>query len=123
MIISLARDAHKKELGTYHELVFQQDELQTAEGTVLATHMHNRWREQGEGETFLRLDIIGPLTVRGGDAQARTLGPYLHFSTVDGVAYVEQRVFAFWDLQHRDWYLVDLGRHCKSLRLCRVATD
>jgi len=120
MIVSLARDAHRKDLGTFHELLFDQDEVRTTDGTVLATHTHNRWREKGEGEPFLRLDIIGPLIVRAGDGEASALGPYLHFSTIDGVAYVEQRVFAFWDLQHRDWYLVDVGRHWKSLTLSRA---
>lgn len=122
MMVSLARDAHKKDLGSFQELLFEQDEVRTPDRTVLATHSHNRWREKGEGETFLRLDIVGPLVVRGGEAEASTLGPYMQFATVDGVAYVEQRVFAFWDLEHRDWYLVDLGRHWKSLRLCRAGT-
>jgi hypothetical protein len=41
----------------------------------------------------------------------RTFWPYLHFSVVDTVLYVDQRVFAFWDRQEDDWYLHDDGRH------------
>ncbi len=119
MILSLKRDVRQKELGTFAELVFDRDEVRTIDATVVAIHAHNRWREDATGETFLRLEIIGPLIIFGGDGEAK-LGPYLHFSCVDGVSYVEQRVFGFWDLQHRDWYIVDLGLHWKSLKLRRA---
>lgn len=123
MIVTLAREAHRTELGTFQELLFAGDELRTTDETVLAIHQHNRWRRAQEGvggETFIRLDIVGPLVVRTGDGAARTLGPYEHFSCVDGVSYVERRVFGFWDLQQRDWYFVDLGVHSKVLRLSRA---
>jgi len=122
MIVSLAREAQQTELGTFEELVFNGEEVRTTDGSVRAVHTHNRWRAGDSGESFLRLDIIGPLVVRGGERDASTLGPYLHFSCVDGVSYVERRVFGFWDLQLRDWYVVDLGRHWKTLRLCRAGT-
>ncbi len=122
MIVTLGREAHQTELGTFHELLFVSDELRTMQGTVLARHQHNRWRPGAGvgGETFVRLDIVGPLDVRGAEGEARTLGPYELFSCVDGVSYVEKRVFGFWDIQQRDWYLVDLGVHWKALRLRRT---
>ena len=120
MILSLAREAHQKELGTFEELLFAKDEVRAPDGRILAVHQHNRWRAGEGGESFVRLDIVGPLVIR--DGEANTLGPYEHFSCVDGVAYVERRVFGFWDLQQRDWYLVDLGVHWKSLSLRRAGT-
>ena len=83
VIVSLAREAHKKELGTFQELLFDQDEVRTVDQAVLATHLHNRWRDETDGEMYLRLDVVGPLVVRGEES---TLGPYMHFATVDGVA-------------------------------------
>ena len=120
MILTLAREAKQIEVGNFHELVFTKDEIQAPDGRVVAAHQHNRWREGQGGEPFVRLDLVGPLTIHCSDGEASRLGPYEHFSCVDGVAYVERRVFGFWDLQQRDWYLVDLGAHCKSLRLRRA---
>jgi hypothetical protein len=35
----------------------------------------------------------------------------------DGVAYVDRRVFAFTDIQQRDWYVHDAGEHWPAMRI------
>lgn len=41
---------------------------------------------------------------QGNGPGSRALGPYNAFHLLDGVAYAEGRVFAFFDKQQQDWY-------------------
>ena len=62
---------------------------------------------------FSRFDIEQSVEVSFASeaAESRTFGPYRHLSGVDGILYAEQRVFAFYDEQRKDWYAFEDGRH------------
>jgi hypothetical protein len=126
LITSLRTDEARLELESVDELLLSADELfaMHRDGrTLIARHRHNRWmKEQGNPEAFVRLQIQGPLVVAS-SSEKRCLGPYLRFAMHDGVLYVEDRVFGFWDVQHRDWYIVDIGAHWKELRISFHPTD
>ena len=117
LLLSLGRETQTIDLGAHEELVFTIDELKPANGRVIARHRHNRWLHDTNSEPYARVDVIGPLNIRAVGKQTRLYGPYAHFSTVDGVAYVDRRVFAFADLQQRDWYVHDAADHWRGLQL------
>lgn len=121
LLASLARDTGKADLGSHETLVLTFDELQLPDGKLLARFRHNRWLHAKGNDPFVRLDIAGPLEIRR-DAQTRPYGPYEDFSTFDGVGYVDRRVFAFADLQHRDWYVHDAAEHWPKLIVVFHAT-
>lgn len=123
LLVSLQRSVEKIELGAFEVLRLVDDDLYEGEGEkrLLARHRHNRWMKADDPEPFVRLEIAGPLLAYG--PADMKLGPYQHFSTFDGVLYVENRVFGFWDAQHKDWYIVDAGEHWKELFISFHTTE
>ena len=114
LLISLRRGNEELQLGAYPAVVLTYDELREADDdSVLVKHRNNRW--YGEGEEYSSLEIIGPLIVRGPDGE--TLGPYANASMFDGVSYVDRRTFAFTDVQQKNWYVHDAGKHWKQLKI------
>jgi hypothetical protein len=86
-----------------------------ADARAVAVHENHLWAT--EAARFSRFDIEQAVaaTFGGDDGGAHRCGPYAHFSCVDGVAYAEQRVFAFYDEQRKDWYSHDNGRHWRRI--------
>jgi hypothetical protein len=80
-------------------------------GPEIASHFSEGWWRV-DGQDYLRLDSDGPVVVLwdGGPAggTAATTG---HFSSVDGIAYIDRRILAFVDLERHDWYLKRQGEH------------
>lgn len=104
---ALVREAHR-------ELTLEDGRL-TADGAELAVHADHIW--VAGATRYSRFDIEQPvdLQLRSNGEKSRQFGPYRHFSCVDGVAYVEQRIFAFYDSENRDWYVFDDGKHWKTV--------
>lgn len=91
---------------------------EASSGAILAHHRDHQW-EIG-GERYFRLDSTSAVKIhfervsrRGAtsDESSRRYGPYQQFSSVDGIAYVDGRVFAFIDGKVGDWFSYDDGRH------------
>ena len=118
LLVSLDRGTSQLELGAHEVLTLTGEELHGQDKQLLAKHRHNRWLPDHDHEAYVRLQIVGPLVVVAPGPEARKLGPYQKFSTFDGVAYVEDRVFGFWDLTHSDWYVVDAAAHWRQLQIC-----
>ena len=120
LLVSLDRGTNSLELGAHDTVALTGEELHRVDGNrqLLAKHRHNRWMSESEVEPFVSLQIIGPLVVAAPSPEKRQIGPYQKFSTFDGVAYVEDRVFGFWDLVHHDWSIVDAGAHWRELLIC-----
>ena len=62
---------------------------------VRARHANHLW--ELDGRKFFRIDCSGPLTVSFEDERGQagdTFGSYQHFSTADGIAYVDRIHFA-----------------------------
>jgi len=125
LIVSLDRGAIKLDLGDFQSVVLAGNEVRVGEDdSVIAKHVHNRWlSDQKEADSFMTLNIAGPLFVIVQDGPAGKLGPYFNFAMTDGVLYVEQRVFGMWDNTHKDWYVKDASAHTKRLRISFHATD
>ena len=107
------------ELGAHDAVVLAGEELHRVNGDkrMLAIHRHNRWMAERDADPFVRLHIVGPLVVVAPRPETKQLGPYQKFSTFDGVGYVEERVFAFWDVTQRDWYVLDAAAHWRELKI------
>ena len=76
----------------------------TGGGSQLAQHAHHAW--QVEGREFLRMDCADAVTVqfeRGDDASA-LYGPFVHFSSTDGICYADHEVFAHFDEDTMEWF-------------------
>jgi hypothetical protein len=85
-------------------------------GAVIASHVPDGWSV--EGRHFLRVDCEVPVVVLwdGSPAQG-TPGTTGHFSSVDGVVYIDRRILAFLDAELNDWYLKREGHHTRALVL------
>jgi hypothetical protein len=77
-------------------------------GAVIARHLPHSWTV--DGAEFLRLDVepIVKVTWDGFAGSPSTTG---HFSSVNGIAFIDRRMFAVVDRQQRDWYLLREGFH------------
>jgi hypothetical protein len=81
--------------------------------TLVARHSEHQW-EVG-GERYFRLDATTRVHIHferppQGSA-SRQFGPYERFSAVDGIAYTDDRVFAFVDSKVGDWFCYNDGQH------------
>ena len=85
-------------------------------GPVIASHLPNGWSV--DGKDYLRVDTTTPVIVLWAGAPAGgTPGTTGHFSSVDGVAYIDRRILAFVDRERNDWYLQRQGYHTPVLVL------
>jgi hypothetical protein len=83
---------------------------------VIASHVPDGWSL--EGKHFLRVDCEVPVVVLWDGAPAQgTPGTTGHFSSVDGVAYIDRRILAFVDRERNDWYLKREGHHIPAFVL------
>lgn len=81
-------------------------------GPVLARHIRHQW--EVEGVSYFRLDCTARVTVRfegGRLPPSRSFGPFNRFSVVDGLAYTDDKVFAFLDGKVDAWLCYDVGQH------------
>lgn len=86
-------------------------------GKVLARHREHQW--EVEGQRYFRLDASTPVRIHFErvaqqgplPSRSREFGPFERFSSVDGIAYTDERVFAFVDARIGDWFCYDDGRH------------
>jgi hypothetical protein len=99
------------EVGPFDELRFTSDTLYGQPGhQVLARDVNHRWVTSAG--VFLRIDVAHRVTI-----YAETLGekssnhgPFTHFSSGDGIAYVDREVFAFADHVNKQWYVIKEDR-------------
>ena len=118
LFVALVRDSVRHELGEFDIVRILENEVRAGEPEkVIAWHSQHRWRAEHADQTFNKVEISGPLTVGMGGGSTQAFGPYGNYLYMDGVAYADGRVFAFWDISAADWYLTDVGLHCKSLTI------
>lgn len=100
-------------LGPIAELWIDQECLRDrCNGPVLARHVRHQW--EIEGVSYYRLDCTASVYVRfegGRGPPSKRLGPFNRFSAVDGLAYTNDKVFAYLDGKVSAWLCYDLGRH------------
>lgn len=94
-----------------------------ADHEVLAVHREHQWEVQGV--RYHRLDASSRVRIhfegarREPMAASRMFGPFARFSAVDGVAYTDDRVFAYVDAGGSEWFCYEDGRHWRVM----VVTD
>jgi hypothetical protein len=95
--------------GPFDKVVFEGATVrEKTGGPILATHLPHAW--EVVGDEFLRLDVEPHvvLTWEGFPGSLSTTG---HLSCVDGIAFIDRRIFAVVDRQNGDWYLLREGQH------------
>jgi hypothetical protein len=79
-------------------------------GAVIAKHAPNGWSV--DGKNYLRVDgETSVIVLWDGSPTGGTPGTTGHFSSVDGIAFIDRRILAFLDLERHDWYLKREGQH------------
>jgi hypothetical protein len=103
-----------RSVGPFHGIRIDTKSIRDLPADKLVARMTNHQWEV-EGESFFRLDASSRVRIHFErdviTAKSRPFGPYGNFSTVDGIAYVENRVFAFVDGKVGDWFCYDDGRY------------
>ena len=90
-----------------------------ANDEVLGVHREHQWEVQGV--RYHRLDSSSRVRIHfegaGRDAAAasRGFGPFDRFSAVDGVAYTDDRVFAYVASGGGEWYCYEDGRRWRTM--------
>ena len=95
--------------GPFNKIVSERETVrEKAGGPIIATHLPHTWAV--DGEEFLRLDIEPHVVVNwlGFAGSPSTTG---HLSCVNGIAFIDRRIFAVVDRQNGDWYLLREGQH------------
>jgi hypothetical protein len=101
--------------GPFASVRFEGERIVDVEsGQAVAAHFGHGWSLGGE--SYLRLDVSGPVSVswKGHADDPSTTG---HFSCVNGVAYIDRRILAFVDRERNDWYVLREGHHQPALTL------
>ena len=95
--------------GPFSSVRFQGEHIcDAATGRVIAAHLPHGWTV--DGEDYLRLDATQNVSVTW-EGHGPSLDTTGHFSSVNGVAYIDRRILAFVDRERNDWYMVREGRH------------
>jgi len=99
--------------GPYRCFVLQGETLrERIGGEAIAVHEDHYWHV--DGRTFTRIDCDCAIKLhltRVDGKLSEDHGPYKSFSCLDGIAYVDHKVFAFADRSIGDWYCHADGRH------------
>jgi hypothetical protein len=101
--------------GPFERIVFEGETVrEKTGGSIVATHLPHTWFV--DGEEFLRLDVEPSVVVswEGFAGSPSTTG---HLSCVNGIAFIDRRIFAVVDREHADWYLLREGQHRPVLDL------
>jgi hypothetical protein len=116
LVFSTTRAGESEELEVKRAIFEGESVRDAVSGPEIARHDNHAWVHRGK--RFFRMEVFAEVVVsfaHGNGQTSRFFGPYKHFSLVDGIAYVEHRVFAFVDAQQKDWYAIDLASHWRLL--------
>ena len=111
-----------KSVGPFHAIRLDGDSVrEVMNRTLVARHSDHQW--EVEGERYFRLDATSRVQIHferpPQGAFSRHFGPYERFSAVDGIAYTDDRVFAFVDPKVGDWFCYNDGQHWPVRIACR----
>lgn len=101
-------------VGPFQAIRFDGDTVRdAAKRALIGRHVQHQW--EVAGERYFRLECSSRVRVhfeqpREGTS-SRPFGPYERFSAVDGIAYADERVFAFVDSNVGDWFCYNDGQH------------
>jgi hypothetical protein len=103
-----------KTAGPFHGIRLDGDSVREMQNhTLVARHLQHQW--EVDGERYFRLDTTTRVHIHferpPQGAYSRQFGPYERFSAVDGIAYTDDRVFAFVDPKVGDWFCYNDGQH------------
>ena len=94
------------EVGPLPEITIDGETMRAARGgEILARHRRHEWTVHGRN--FFRVDCSCPVRIHFENQEGESsevLGPFLHFSCADGIAYGDGGICANIDLETKQWY-------------------
>ena len=105
------------ELGPFKEVRLEGEGL-SADGKKLGQHRDHCWHVGGQ--EYFRIDCTKSVMAHfedGKGGRSAELGPFVHFSSADGIAYGDGWDFAHIDPRAHLWYFRKDGTHWKALVL------
>lgn len=122
LVFSEAGPGPTLEAGPYEAVVIDGEAMcaQEGEAPVIARHRDHSWFV-GE-KKFFRVDFNRAVSVHfeQGDEKSQPLGPFIHFSSADGIAYGDGVQLAHVDPGTGTWYSQLHKRHWKRIVVRRV---
>lgn len=115
LVLSFIRPSKPaKTVGPFHAVHLDGETVREAQNrTLVARHREHQWLV--DGERYFRLDATTRVQIHferpPQGTYSRQFGPYERFSAVDGIAYTDDRVFAFVDPKVGDWFCYNDGQH------------
>jgi hypothetical protein len=102
------------QLGPFDEVRCDGEHMR-AGGRPIAEHRDHCWFV--EGRRFFRIDCKGPVRAHFEDGAERsaTIGPFVHFSCADGIAYADGEICGHVDLDTKLWYSPRDGREWREM--------
>jgi hypothetical protein len=91
--------------GPYPHVRADARHLRAHDGELIARHQDHCWYI-GPSKYF-RIDCEGPVNIHfesAGGGRSGTLGPFLHFSSADGIAYGDGQICAHIDQDNACWH-------------------
>ena len=91
-------------------------EVLRADGDAIAKHQNHCWYIGAE--EFFRIDITGPVRAyfqHANGERSAMLGPFVHFSSADGIAYADGEQIGHVDVDACLWYSHRDQRHFKEM--------
>jgi hypothetical protein len=101
--------------GPYPAVHFDAEVLR-GDGEQIARHQNHCWCIGAE--EFFRIDVNGPVRAYFQDAngeRSAELGPFLHFSSADGMSYADGEQISHVDVDASQWYSHRHQRHFKEM--------
>ena len=117
LVFSEAGPGPTLEAGPFEAVVIVGEAMSAGDGEqrVIATHRDHSWFV--DGKRFFRVDFNRAVRVHfeQGDESSPSLGPFIHFSSADGIAYGDGVQIAHVDPDTGTWYSQLHERHWKSI--------
>ena len=105
-------------VGPFHAVRLDGETVRDVQNrAVIARHREHQWVIEGgdEGQRYFRLDATTRVHLHferpAEGAVSRQYGPCERFSAIDGIAYADDRVFAFVDPKVGNWFCYHDGQH------------
>ena len=113
-----------KTVGPFQAVRLDGDSVrEVVERALVARHREHQW--EVEGERYFRLDVASRVRIHferpSHGTLSREFGPYERFSAIDGIAYTDERVFAFVDPKVGNWFCYNDGQHWPVMILTDAA--
>jgi hypothetical protein len=113
----------QKVLGSYGCVHLSSEGMrEEKKNSLIAAYKHHQWAI--DGQQYFRVDCTDRVDIHFERAQERSsrYGPFERFSTVNGLAYGDDKVVAILDIKVSEWLYYDSGHHWPVLVITELGS-